>query len=86
MSSSSSNPRLCRREILDHIIARNEGHLRRVLQDYVNYHQNDRLHDSLAKDAPNPRVVEQRLSVNAKVVSMARLGGLHHRYGWREAA
>ena len=57
-----------------------------MLQDYVNYHHDYRLHDSLAKDAPNPRVVEQRLRVNAKVVSMARLGGLHHRYGWREAA
>ena len=76
----------CRREILDHIIALNEGHLRRILQDYVNYHHEDRLHDSLAKDAPNRRVVEHRPDVNAKVASMARLGGLQHRYGWRQAA
>ena len=40
----------CRREILDHIIALNEGHLRRVLHDYVNYHEQDRLHDSLQKE------------------------------------
>jgi transposase InsO family protein len=65
------------REILDHIIALNEGHLRRVLQDYVKYHHEDRLHDSLAKDAPNRRVVEQRPGANAKVLAMARLGGLH---------
>jgi hypothetical protein len=71
---------------LDHIIALSEGHLRRILQDYVNYHHHDRLHDSLAKDAPKRRVAEQRPGVNAKVVSMARLGGLHHRNGWREAA
>jgi putative transposase len=48
----------CRREILDHIIALNEQHLRRVMHDYVNYNEQDRLHDSLQKDAPNPRVVE----------------------------
>ena len=40
---------------VDHIIALNEQHLRRILQDYVNYHEQDRLHDSLQKDAPNRR-------------------------------
>jgi transposase InsO family protein len=70
----------CRREILDHVIALSEEHLRRILRDYVKYHHEDRLHDSLGKDTPNRRIVEQRPSANAKVVSMARLGGLHHRY------
>jgi hypothetical protein len=28
----------CRREILDHIIAVNEEHLRRLIRDYVRYH------------------------------------------------
>jgi putative transposase len=28
----------CRREILDHVIALNEQHLRRVIGDYVRYH------------------------------------------------
>ena len=28
----------CRREILDHVIALNEPHLRRLMRDYVNYH------------------------------------------------
>ena len=50
----------CRREILDHIIALNEEHLRRIVRDYVSYYQQDRLHDSLEKDAPNRRAVEQR--------------------------
>jgi transposase InsO family protein len=76
----------CRRELLDHIIALNEAHLRRLLRDYVNYHQQDRLHDSLAKDAPNRRAVEQRPGAHATVNSIARLGGLHHRYGWCKAA
>ena len=38
------------------------------------YFHEDRLHDSLAKDTPNRRIVEQRSGVNAKVVSIARLG------------
>jgi hypothetical protein len=71
---------------VDHIIARNEEHLRRVMRDYVSYHQNDRLHDSLEKDAPNGRAIEQRPGTNGTVISMPRLGGLHHRYAWRQAA
>jgi hypothetical protein len=63
-----------------------KGHLRRILRDYVKYHHEDRLHDSLAKDAPNRRVVEQRPGANAKVLAMARLGGLHHHYTWDQAA
>ncbi len=43
----------CRREILDHIIALNEQHLRRLIRDYVNYYHQDRIHDSLDKDTPN---------------------------------
>ena len=76
----------CRREILDHFIALNEPHLRRLMGDYVNYHHNDRIPDSLAKDTPNRRPVESKPSSAATVVSSARLGGLHHRYSWCEAA
>jgi len=75
-----------RREILDHVIVLNEQHLRRLLRDYVNYHHDDRIHDSLEKDTPNRRLVEQKPAANSIVVSMPRLGGLHHRYSWRRAA
>jgi putative transposase len=76
----------CRREILDHVIALNEQHLRRLIRDYVNYHHNDRIHDSLEKDTPNQRPVEPKPAANSIVISMPRLGGLHHRYFWRAAA
>jgi transposase InsO family protein len=76
----------CRREILDHVIALNEPHLRRLIRDYVNYHHEDRTHDSLEKDTPNRRPVEHKLSPRATVVASPRLGGLHHRYSWRSAA
>ena len=76
----------CRREILDHVIALNEEHLSRILREYIRYYHDDRLHDSLEKDASNGRMVEPRPGVNAKVLSVARLGGLHHRYTWCQAA
>lgn len=76
----------CRREILDHVIPLNEEHLRRLIRDYVNYHHQDRIHDSLEKDTPNRRLAEEKPSPSAVVIAKARLGGLHHRYSWRAAA
>jgi putative transposase len=76
----------CRREILDHIIPVNEEHLRRLIRDYVCYHQEDRIHDSLNKDPPNRRAIEPRPTTDASLISLPRLGGLHHRYTWRQAA
>ena len=76
----------CRREIHDHVIALNEQHLRRLIRDYVNYYHQDRIHDSLEKDAPDRRPVEQKPAGAATVTSIPRLGGLHHRYAWRQAA
>jgi transposase InsO family protein len=76
----------CRREILDHVIALDERHLLRLMKDYVSYHHRDRVHDSLDKDTPDQRPVEPKPAASANVISTARLGGLHHRYSWREAA
>ena len=76
----------CRREMLDHVIPLNEKHLRRLVRDYISYFHDDRIHDSLGKDTPNRRPVEKRPSPSATVISSARLGDLHHRYYWREAA
>jgi hypothetical protein len=57
-----------------------------LIRDYIDCYQLDRTHDSLEKDAPNRRSVEQKPAENTVLVSMPRLGGLHHRYGWRKAA
>jgi putative transposase len=46
----------CRRDLLDHIIAINEQHLRRLLTDYVRYYHEDRTHLGLAKETPSHRV------------------------------
>jgi putative transposase len=76
----------CRREILDHIIPVNEEHLRRLIRDYVCYYHGDRIHDSLSKDTPNRRPIERKPTSDASLISLPRLGGLHHRYTWRKAA
>ena len=76
----------CRREILDHIIPVNEEHLRRLIRDYLCYYQQDRVHDSLSKDTPHRRPIERKPTTHASLISLPRLGGLHHRYAWRQAA
>ena len=76
----------CRREILDPVIPLNEVHLGRLMRDYVHDHQEDRVHDSLKKDTPNRRPVEPKPAPDATLISLPRLGGLHHRYAWRQAA
>lgn len=52
----------------------------------MNYHNEDRIHDGLGKDTPDRRPIEQKASSEATVISLVRLGGLHHRYSWAEAA
>jgi len=76
----------CRRELLDRVVILNERHLRRLLRDYVDYYARDRCHLALDKDAPEMRPVQPRPSVRARLVAHRRLGGLHHRYAWREVA
>lgn len=72
-----------RRECLDHMIIFNEGHLRRVLQEYFDYYHYSRTHLGLAKDCPEPRRVESPDS--GPIHSEPMVGGLHHRY-YRRAA
>jgi putative transposase len=67
----------CRRELLDHVIALNERHLKRLLSEYVSYHHEDRTHLGLGKGTPGRRT---RCVTSSRVLSHDRLGGLHHRY------
>ena len=62
----------CRRELLDHILALNERHLRRLLSEYVSYHHDDRTHLGLCKETPGRRI---RSAATGSVISYARLGG-----------
>jgi transposase InsO family protein len=76
-----------RRELLDHVIVLNEHHLRRLLDSFIDHYNQDRTHLGLSKDSPLGRPVEQRpAGATSSVVSLPRVGGLHHRYAWRQAA
>lgn len=74
-----------RHDCINHLIILNEHHLRKVLSKYFDYYHEDRTHLGLNKDTPLVRPV-QKYSKNSKVTALRRLGGLHHRYEWREAA
>ena len=65
-----------RRECCDHLIVRNERHLRRLLSEYVRFYNDDRPHQSLGLDPPNgPQPVG-----SGPIVAEPVLGGLHHVY------
>ena len=67
----------CRHDLLDHIIAFDERHLKRLLSEYVRYYHEDRTHLGLAKETPHNR---PRSIAFGRVRSHERVGGLHHRY------
>ena len=67
----------CRRDFLDHVIAVDERHLKRLLSEYVLYYDEDRRHLGLRKGTPDYRI---RSTASGGVLSQDRLGGLHHRY------
>jgi putative transposase len=69
-----------RRELLDHVIVLNPRHLRRLLKNYILYYHEDRTHLGLGKDTPGGRVAALAPPRESKIISLPRLGGLHHRY------
>jgi transposase InsO family protein len=70
----------CHRDLFDHVIVLNERHLKRLTSAYVCYYHEDRTHLALAKGTPAGREAENNPEGNNRVVSMPRLGGLHHGY------
>ena len=76
----------CKRELLHHVVVLGERHFLRLVRSYITYYHEDRCHLGLDKDTPNKRAGTPRPSPTARVVALPRVGGLHHRYEWREAA
>ena len=72
-----------RRECFDHVIVLTEQHARRLLGEFRDWYNQDRVHLALGKDAPEHRQVEP--PELGKVVALPRVGGLHHRYSRRAA-
>ena len=67
----------CRSDLLNHIIAVYERHLKRLLPEYVRYYHEDRTHRGLGKETPGRRI---HSVATGNTISRERLGGLHHRY------
>ncbi len=67
-----------RRELLDHVIILNEGHLKRLLSSYLDYYYPWGTHQSLDQDAPAGRRV--RLAEPGQVIEFPVVRGLHHYY------
>lgn len=76
----------CRRELLDYVIILNQNHLYKLLEEYIEYYHHDRTHYHLDKDPPVSRPVQKKESDNDKVIALPRVGGLHHKYAWKQAA
>ena len=70
----------CRRDLLDHVIVLNQRHLKRLTNEYLRYYHDDRIHLGLSKQTPAGRPAFTGTPAHGRVVSMPRLGGLHHRY------
>jgi putative transposase len=75
-----------RHELLDYVIPLNESHLRRLARDFIAYYHRDRTHVGLNKSTPASRTMERRSTERTQIGSAPRVGGLHHRYNWSEAA
>ena len=67
-----------RREYLNHMLVLNKAHLKRTLRSYFDYCHCSRTHLSLDRNSPIPREVESPSL--GRVISLAQVGGSHHRY------
>jgi transposase InsO family protein len=74
-----------RRECFDHVIAMDDTHVRCLAREYMTFYHADRTHDGLGKDTPSGRAIESK-PAGAELISLPRVGGLHHRYVWKTAA
>ncbi len=75
-----------RRELLDHVVVLGDGHLRRLMTEYVAYYHDGRPHLGLGKDSLLGRRATPRPTPDASLLAQPKVGGLHHRYGWQAAA
>jgi putative transposase len=70
-----------RREMLDHVIVLSQGHLVRLLLEFIKeYYHVARPHQGLDCDTPIPQTKRPEISGPSKLISIPVLGGLHHRY------
>ena len=82
-----------RRECLDFLIPISEGHLKRIVREYVGHYNRGRPHSSLGPEIPEPSQAKipagphrHKLPIGYRITSTPVLGGLHHEYGLKKEA
>jgi len=76
-----------RRDLLNHVIIKDEFHLRELLDEYIPFYNNHRMHSALM-DSPNGMSHYDRppdKNAIRKLKSLPVLNGLHHVYSWKAA-
>jgi len=74
-----------RRDCLNHLIVLNADYLKQILVSYFEYSHQDRTHLGLGKETPHGRPIQEKPK-DGKIIKFPRVGGLHNRYIWKEAA
>ena len=70
-----------RRELLDHVLILNEGHLKRLLKEFIEeYYHSARPHQGLDGEPPIPAAKLEPVTGESRLLSILVVGGLHHRY------
>ena len=82
-TSSASSVLFGASECLDHVIIFSEAVLYWHVKSFAAYYHRSRTHLSLAKDSPESQEVQPREL--GRIVAIAQVGGLHHRYERRAA-
>jgi transposase InsO family protein len=70
-----------RREMLNHVIVLGQGHLERLLQEFIEeYYHVARPHHGLGGDTPVLQTKQPQILGPSRLISIPIIGGLHHRY------
>jgi len=75
-----------REDALNRMVIFNAEQLQDLMKQYVEYYNNERCHLSVGRDSPNGREIQKKPFGSARVISLPRIGGLHHVYKWDNAA
>jgi putative transposase len=72
-----------RRECLDHALIFNEGHARRIVNEYVAFFNHSRPHQGIDQQIPEPLTITPLSEGDShQVVALPVLHGLHYDYRW----
>jgi len=70
-------------ELLNRVVVLNQKHLSRLVKAYVKHYNEDRCHLAVGRDSPKGRAISRKESESAKLVAIPKLGGLVHKYEWK---